>query len=445
MSIFKACDIRGQFGVDLTEPLARRLGQVVGAHLAGQEVVVGGDVRLSTPALKAALVEGLVGSGCRVLDLGIIPTPALYFAKGRLGVRGAAMVTASHNPPGDNGFKLMLGDRPASEQELLEIEREMAGGEVAARPGSVRALDILPEYEEFLVHRFLPGGSLHLVLDCGNGCHSVVAPRVLRRLGYQVDELFCEADGRFPNRPPNPALAGNLRALCQRVTESGADLGVAFDGDGDRAAFVDGLGQPAEADRVAVIFARQLLRDGPGEVIYDIKSSSVLGEAVKEAGGWATMERSGHAFIRTALLERRAIFGAEISGHFFFRELGGDDALFASCLLLGILGEGRGLAELLAGVPRYPITPDIRLPCPGPEADAILEELSRAFVGQPISRLDGTRIDFGDGWALARRSVTEALVTLRFEAHSQARLAQIQALVRERVPHLAAIWREAGA
>lgn len=453
MSIFKACDIRGEYGTELTEALARRLGQAVGTRLAGEAVVVGGDVRLSTPALKAALIEGLAETGCRVLDLGIVPTPVLYFAKARLGAAGSVMVTASHNPAPDNGFKLMLGEYPPSEEALGAIERELALADFARRPGSVSSVDILPQYESFLLERFAPGGQLRLVLDCGNGCYSTVAPAILARLGYQVEPLFCEPDGRFPNRSPNPALARNLQHLCRRVVATGADLGIAFDGDGDRVAFVDEQGQPTETDRVAVLFVRWLLggqtfdvsrlMSPVPEVIYDIKCSSVLREAVEAAGGRAVMERSGHAFIKTALLQRQALFGAEISGHLFFRELGGDDALYASCLLLQILqSEGRGLGALLAEVPRYPITPDIRLPCPPQKVAAILAELQQAFAGHPVSLLDGVRVDFGDGWALARSSVTEPLITLRFEAHTPERLEEIQQLVRRNVPTLAGIWEK---
>ena len=444
MSIFKACDIRGQYGVDLTEAIAQRLGRVVGARLQGQTVVVGGDVRLSTPALQAALTEGLVATGAQVLDVGILPTPALYYAKRTLGAYASVMVTASHNPAPDNGFKLMFGERPASEELLQEIEREMGLPEPPASPelGHARPVDILPQYEAFLVERFMPGGRLRLVLDCGNGCYSTVAPRVLARLGYRVEPLFCEPDGRFPNRSPNPAVFQNLQAIRARVPEVGADVGLAFDGDGDRVIFVDEQGNPAEADRVAVLIARRLLREGPGEVIYDIKSSSVLAEAVAAAGGQAVMERSGHAFIKNTLLERDALMGAEISGHFFFRELGGDDGLFAACLLFQIVkAEGRSLGRLLADVPRYPITPDIRLRCSPEEVQAILTELRAGFAGHPLSLLDGVRIDFGDGWALARPSVTEPLITLRFEAHTTQRLQEIQDVVRSRTPALAEIWK----
>lgn len=443
MGIFKACDIRGSYGTDLTEPLAYRLGQAVGTRLHQQTVVVGGDVRLSTPPLKAALIDGLVTSGCRVLDVGTVPTPALSFAAAWLRAAGSVMVTASHNPPGDNGFKLAFGGRPPDEGTLAALEQEMAEGAFARGRGSVRKVDALSAYRAFLARRFAPGGRLHVVVDCGNGCAALTAPQVLARLGYHVETLFGEPDGRFPNRPPNSAVAANLSALRRRVVETGAALGLAYDGDGDRVAFVDALGRVAESDRVAVLLAQKVLARQPGEVIYDIKCSSALPEEVRRAGGTPVMARSGHAFIKAALLERHAVFGAETSGHLFFPEAAGDDALYASCFLLELLeGTGRSLDELLEAVPRYPITPDIRLPCPAGEADLILEKLAGAFAGYPVLRLDGVRIDFGDGWALARRSITEPLITLRFEARTGPRLAEIQRLVRERVPALGAIWRE---
>jgi phosphomannomutase/phosphoglucomutase len=441
VGIFKACDIRGAFGTELTEAVAYRLGQAVGTRLHPQTVAVAGDVRLSTPALKAALIDGLMSTGCQVFDVGTLPTPALSFAATRLRTAGSVMVTASHNPPGDNGFKLTFGGRPPDEATLAALEREMAAGAFAHGHGRVRKVDALSAYQVFLGRRFAPGGRLPVVVDCGNGCAGLAAPQVLAGLGYQVETLFAEPDGRFPNRPPNPALAPNLAALRQRVVATGAALGLAYDGDGDRVAFVDERGQVAETDRVALLLAQRILARRRGEVIYDIKCSSALPEGVRGAGGIPVMARSGHAFIKTALLERGAVFGAETSGHLFFPETAGDDALYASCFLLEILEtEGRSLAELLEEVPRYPITPDIRLPCPANEAGLILEKVAEAFEGYPVLRLDGVRIDFADGWALARRSVTEPLITLRFEARTGRRLAEIQRLVRERVPALAAIW-----
>ena len=442
MSVFKACDIRGRYGSELTPAFAASLGRAVGAELAGQAVVVGGDVRPSTVALKAALCEGLVRSGCRVMELGIVPTPAFYFALRALGARGGVMVTGSHNPPGDNGFKISLGPWPITEEALAGLARRIADANFVEGLGTHKRVDIIDRYEEDLLGRFSPlPRPLKAVVDAGNGCYSQIAPRVLRALGCDVVELFCEPDGRFPNRAPNPAVAANLTRLCETVVAARADLGVAYDGDGDRVIFVDEQGRVVESDRTIVLFARHLLRRGPGEVIHDIKCSSVVPEAVRQAGGTPVMEKSGHAFIKTTLLRRGAILGGEISGHFFFGELGGDDGLYATLLMLHVIAEVgcgpapaavQGLAALVDTAPRYPVTPDIRLPCPIRDAEAIVQELIAAFADAPgceVSTLDGVRIAWPDGWALIRPSVTEPLITLRFEAHTPERLAEIQRVV----------------
>ena len=440
MSIFKACDVRGRYGPDLTPGVAEKLGRAVGTILTGKPVVVGGDVRLSTPALKIALINGLVAAGSHVLDVGTLPTPAFYFAKGHLGAVGGVMVTGSHNPPDDNGFKISLGRWPITEAELAELARRMEAGDFAQGDGSYRQVDVLGDYVAFIRDMFPGRSGLKVVVDAGNGCYSHIAPQVLREVGYEVVELFCEPDGRFPNRPPNPAIAANLRSLQETVLRTGADMGAAYDGDGDRVVFVDERGRVVENDRSIVIFARYLLRQGPGEVIFDIKCSSIVPEGVRQAGGTPVMEKSGHAFIKTSLLRRNALMGGEISGHFFFRELGGDDGLYATLLMAKIVAEsGQGLAALADSLPRYPITPDIRLPCPPEEAQAIVAELAEAFGEQPdceVSTLDGVRIAWPDGWALIRPSVTEPLLTLRFEARSEERLAQIQAVVVAHSPRL---------
>ncbi len=434
MSVFKACDIRGRYGSELTVGFARALGRAVGAELPGQPVVVGGDVRPSTAALKAALCEGLVRSGCRVKDLGIVPTPAFYFALRALGARGGVMVTGSHNPPGDNGFKISLGPWPITEEALAALARRIADADFVKGLGTQESVEIVDRYEVDLLGRFsrLPR-ALQVVVDAGNGCYSQIAPRVLRALGCDVVELFCEPDGRFPNRDPNPAVAANLTLLCETVVAAGADVGVAYDGDGDRVVFVDERGRVVESDRGIVLFARHLLRDGSGEVVHDIKCSSVVPEEVRRAGGTPVMEKSGHAFIKTTLLRRGAVLGGEISGHFFFGELGGDDGLYATLLMLHVIVEaGCGLAALVDTAPRYPITPDIRLPCPPGEAKAIIQKLIAAFADAPgceISTLDGVRIAWPDGWALVRPSVTESLITMRFEAHTPERLADIRQTV----------------
>jgi phosphomannomutase/phosphoglucomutase len=441
MSIFKDCDIRGRYGAELTPEVAKRLGLAVGTELTGQAAVVGGDLRPSTEPLKSALIKGMMAAGCRVIDVGVLPTPAFYFAKDCLQSEGGVMVTGSHNPPGDNGFKISLGPWPITKEELASLEQRMTSGDFARGDGSYESFEVVDHYKSFIRSKFSTGGRrLKVVVDAGNGCYSRIAPQVLQELDYEVVELYCEPDGLFPGRPPNPAVSANVQTLCETVIQSGADLGTAFDGDGDRVVFVDEQGRVVESDRSIVLFARFLLSRGPGEVVYDIKCSSVVPEAVRQAGGVPVMERSGHAFIKTTLLRREALLGGEISGHFFFGELGRDDGLYATLLMLQIVAEdARGLAALADTVPRYPITPDIRLPCSPKEAQAIVRELEQAFAqetGCEVSTLDGVRIAWPDGWALARPSVTEPLITLRFEAQSEGRLAQVQDTVIARSPRL---------
>jgi phosphomannomutase/phosphoglucomutase len=448
VSIFKACDIRGRYGSDLTPDVARRLGLAVGTHLSGPAVLVGGDVRNSTAPLKSDLIAGLVAAGCDVIDLGVVPTPAFYFARDHLQVAPAVMVTGSHNPPGDNGFKVNLGVWPVTEQEIGALARRMESGDFVLKPGGrCQTRNILDEYRLNVAGNFLDRNglptvkALKVVVDAGNGCYSDIAPRVLRDVGHQVIELFCEPDGRFPNRHPNPAVAEHLKDARETVLRSGAPMGVTFDGDGDRAVFVDDRGRVVESDRSIVVFARYLLKESPGEVVYDLKCSSVVAEEVSRAGGTPVMEKSGHTFIKTTLLRRHAVFGGEISGHFFFGELGRDDGLYAALLMARIVSEsGSPLSMLVDSVPRYPITPDLRLPCPPDRAQAIVREIERAFrdcASCQVSTLDGVRIAWPDGWALARVSVTEPIITLRFEARSERRLVEIQDTVLNRTPMLA--------
>jgi len=286
--------------------------------------------------------------------------------------------------------------------------------------------------------------SHHVVVDAGNGCLWSVAPTVLRQAGQQVTELFCTPDGTFPNRSPNPAVPEHLQALQAQVVQVAADFGAGYDSDGDRVIFVDGRGRVQPADRTLVLFIWYLLRQQPGAVVvYDLKSSSVVADEVRAAGGQPLREKSGHAFIKARLLAERAILGGEISGHYFFGALGGDDALYATLLLIQVLDDlGVSFAEAMDTVPVYPITPDLRLPCPKERAQRILDELAAVFAEYPIDTLDGVRVQFPNGWALARISVTEPLLTLRFEAHSQEALQEIQAQVLHRSPLLAELYTE---
>jgi phosphomannomutase/phosphoglucomutase len=461
MSIFKACDVRGRYGTELTDEAVYALGRAVGSamweNVAGRPtLVVGGDVRLSTPALKAALIKGLVETGCRVLDAGILPTPAYYFAKDYLHADGGVMVTGSHNPAADNGCKLSLGPTPITEDDLAGLAARMSAGHFVTRAGGeIAAANVITEYTRYIGAKAGPAQAPYkVVVDAGNGCYSQIAPAVLAALGYEAVPLFCEPDGHFPNRPPNPAVAANLSALTQAVQQHGAVLGVAYDGDGDRAVFVDECGRVVENDRSIVLLARHLLARQQvaqgrqpsrfsNEVIYDIKCSSVVPEQVAAAGGRPIMEKSGHVFIKTALLAHHAVFGGEISGHFFFGELGGDDGLYATLVMLRVLAESGGsLSALADALPRYPITPDLRLPCPPDVAQAIVRRLAVEYAAEPgcsVSLLDGIRLAWPDGWALVRPSVTEPLMTLRFEAHTEARLADIRRRVAASLPELTGV------
>lgn len=438
MSIFKDCDIRGIYGSELTDDTAYRLGRAVGGRLGGREIVVAGDLRPSTPALKAAMIKGLLASGAQIIDLGTVPTPAFYYAKAKLGAYAGVMVTASHNPPRHNGFKLMFGELPVTPEDLQSLAEQMNSGDWASGQGSYREEQVLPDYMAFLIVAFPGLQPHHVVVDAGNGSLSLVAPQVLRRVGQKVEELYCTPDGTFPNRDPNPAIPAHLGDLCRKVLAVGAELGIAYDGDGDRVIFVDGRGQVQPADRTFVLFVRHMLRQHPGaSVVYDLKSSSVVPEEIVAAGGRPLAEKSGHAFIKRRLLSERAALAGEISGHYFFEALGGDDALYATLLLIKILDElGQHFAAAMDTVPAYPITPDLRIPCSRDLAQRILDELLTAFRDHPTDTLDGVRILFPQGWALARISVTEPLITLRFEARNAQALAEIQREVRRRSPLL---------
>lgn len=441
MSIFKACDIRGAFGRELTVEHAIALGHALAIRKRPSEVLIGGDGRLSTPALKDALTRALVECGVRVLDVGIVPTPIFYYARRQTGVRTGVMVTASHNPPTDNGFKIILGDLPITEEELDALRALMGSGARGgtARQGEVVPFHIVEDYVAFAENLARTRGHLPIAVDSGNGTWGPLAPSILRDLGYAVVELFSEVDGRFPNRPPNPAIASNLTALCAAVRAHGAALGVAYDGDGDRVAFVDEHGAPVDNDRVIVLFAREALARDPGAtIVYDQKCSDVVREEIARHGGVPRLEKSGHTFIKTTFLETGAAYAGELSGHHFFKEVGGDDALIGSLRMAELVqASGLTLSRLVAEIPRYPITPDLRLGVAPGDADAILGALKHNLRdAAEISELDGVRAQFADGWGLARASVTEAAITLRFEGRTPESLERIKHAFVQAAPQL---------
>ena len=452
VSIYKACDIRGRFGETLQVAHAARLGAAIATLKNRPDVLVCGDGRISTPLLKSALVDALVQAGCRVVDVGIGPTPLFYFARAHLSLEVGVMVTASHNPAHDNGFKITLGPLPVTEKELRELASWMESGaqSAPAAPGACTRLDLLPEY---LAALNAQGGhppalaGVRVVVDCAHGMASLVARHIWQHSGAAVTLLLEEVDGRFPVHAPNPAELKNLALLQAAVLEHGADLGVAYDGDADRVVFVDERGQAVTGDQAIVLFARAALHPGfaPGSagglspvVVYDQKCSRIVPETIQALGGQPVLERSGHTYIKRAFMERGAVYAGEMSGHHFLRAAGGDDALAASLWFARVLKEsGQALSQVCASIPSYPITPDIRIPMEPAVVDQVLSALKAALAGEAIIREgDGLRLEFVDGWGLVRRSVTEPLITLRFEGREEAALQRILSRVEEVCPPL---------
>ena len=434
MGIFKPCDIRGIYGRELTERDAYDLGRAAGKLIRGQEALVAGDVRLSTPVLKAALSEGLIYSGCQVIDAGILMTPAFSYAVQQTGSALGIMVTASHNPPEYNGFKILIENRPVNQEELAYIQQSMLQRSFTAGPGHCRQDDTwLNLYRDRILRCFRPG-KLKVVVDCGNGACALIAPEIFQALGYEVEELLCTPDGNFPNRSPNPSIAENLTILGKKVSENGAAVGIAYDGDGDRVAFVDENGQMIENDRILALFTRHLLAKEKGVIVYDSKCSLVVREEVARLGGIPRMARSGHGFIRHEFLASNALLAGELSGHFFWRDLLFDDAIFSSLVLVELLQENRiSLSQMDKALPRYLITPDIRLPFSG-DAQELINDVAQKLSDFPVSRLDGVRVELPDCWGMIRPSITEPILTLRFEGKNRERLLFIIELIVATLP-----------
>ena len=437
MSIYKDCDIRGIYGNELCADEVYRIGRAL-ATLAPGKILVGGDVRLSTPELKDALIRGLLDSGAQVVDLGTIPTPALYFALKRCPDAAAgATVTASHNPPEYNGVKFMIGGNPVTRATMDKLHAIVESGEFIETEGTLSRWDILTDYLDYLADRFHAPRPLHVLVDAGCGAMGRVAPEAFRRAGCRVTDLSCEPDGAFPDRSPNPADYSCLGTTGAAVRECRADFGVAFDGDGDRAVFLDESGAPVQNEKSLVLFIRSLLKDHPAPVVYDQKSSSIVRDAVRVLGGTPLPEKSGHAFIKKRFLDNGASLAGEVSGHFFFGELGYDDGLFAAlCMAELLAGSDSTLGQLAQSITCPPITPDIRIACPYAEQQRWLDAVEAAAraAGAEMSFLDGVRADFPDGWFLMRKSVTAEQITLRAEARSEARLRELIAQVAAALP-----------
>jgi len=436
-AIFREYDIRGIVGDQLTPEVARAIGQAI-ATLGWQRLgraprlAVGRDNRPSGPGLVHGLLSGIEAVGGHGVDVGELPTPALYFATHVLNVDGGVQVTGSHNPPEFNGFKCVLGGEAVAGADIQDLRRLIEEGRTPGRPGGGRSEDssILPRYRDAIVQRNGPlPRKIKVVVDCGNGVSSVIAVDALQLLGADVVPLFCQSDGTFPNHHPDPTVVENLRDLQAAVRREKGELGIAFDGDGDRIGAVDEQGRPVFGDQLLVLLGRDLARRmGPGHaVIFDVKCSEVLPRELTRAGLVPTMWKTGHSLIKQKMKESGAPLAGEMSGHMFFGGdwYGFDDALFAAARLLRYIAEQGGpLSRLLADLPVTVATPELRVDCPDDRKFEIVQRAARHFAAKyPVSTLDGVRITFAQGWGLLRASNTQPVLVLRFEAATAAALA----------------------
>jgi phosphomannomutase/phosphoglucomutase len=445
--IFREYDIRGHADRDLESGLVRGIGRGLaellaeargGAGAAGPlRIAVGRDCRLSGPRLFEALSQGLVAGGAEVLDVGVGPTPLLYFAVHHLDADGGVMITGSHNPGADNGFKIMSGKASFFGSAIQRLRALVEGPALPALPGGrVHRAEIEDAYVSELANRVRIGGEpLKVVVDAGNGSAGPLGLRALRALGTDPIALFCDMDGTFPNHHPDPTVPENLYTLIERVKAESAHVGIAWDGDGDRLGVVDQSGEIVWGDRLLALFARPVLAERPGAcIIGDVKCSQTLFDDIAKHGGRPIMWKTGHSLIKTKMKEEGAAIAGEMSGHFFFadRYFGYDDAIYAALRLLEILAEkGATVGELLADLPARRYTPELRVDCPDDLKFAVVEGLRAALSGEgEVNALDGLRITYPDGaWALVRASNTGPVLVLRFEAPSETRLLEIQSRV----------------
>ena len=442
-TIFRQYDIRGIVAEQLTPDVARAVGAAFATFgrrrlSRAPTLAVGRDNRPSGPDLARHIRAGIVAAGGRAVDVGECPTPALYFATHTLEVDGGLQVTGSHNPPEFNGFKMVLAGEAVAGDAIQDLYRMIAGDALDRVAGGAESTHagLLPAYRDAIVTRNAPlARPVKVVVDCGNGVTSLIAIETLRAVGATVVPLFAESDGRFPNHHPDPTVVENLRDLRAAVIREGAELGIAFDGDGDRIGAVDEQGTPIFGDQLLVLFGRDLARrmPGPHPVIFDVKCSEVLPQMLTKAGLQPVMWKTGHSLIKQKMKELHAPLAGEMSGHMFFGGdwFGFDDALFGAARLLHYVAERGGpLSRLLADLPRTVATPELRVDCPDEQKFAVVDRAAAYFAARyPVATLDGVRITFPGGWGLIRASNTQPVLVMRFEAATAADLERYRAEV----------------
>lgn len=439
-SIFRAYDIRGVVTDTLTPDAVREIGRAFGAQCEAQGqqcVVVARDGRLSGPELVKALSEGLMSAGRDVIDIGMVPTPVLYFATHHLQTGTGIMVTGSHNPPEYNGLKMMIAGDTLFGDGIQALYQRLVAGDLVSGEGSYREESLLDAYLDRVVGDIKLARPMKVAYDCGNGVAGAAAPQLFERLGCNTMGLFTQVDGTFPNHHPDPAKLENVQDLIDVVTEQAYEVGLAFDGDGDRVGVIDNKGNVIWPDRQMVLYAQDIIARNPGaRIIYDVKCSRVLPAAIEAAGGEPEMWKTGHSFVKARIKETGALLGGEMSGHIFFKErwYGFDDALYAAARLLEIISrDQRTVSEIFGEIPDSVNTPELNVSFAEGEHHAFIQKFAESaqFDGAIMTTIDGVRADFEEGWGLVRASNTTPTLVIRFEADSKEAIARIQELFRQ--------------
>ncbi|MFV9655172.1 phosphomannomutase/phosphoglucomutase [Pseudomonas sp. NY15366] len=437
--IFRAYDIRGVVGDTLTAEYAYWIGRAIGSQSLAQgepKVIVGRDGRLSGPELLQQLVQGLLDCGCEVTDIGMVPTPVVYFAANVLEGRSAVMLTGSHNPPDYNGFKIIIAGDTLANEQIQALKARLDNNDLATGVGSVQQVDVLPRYFKTIRDDIALAKPLKVVVDCGNGAAGVIAPQLIEALGCSMIPLFCEVDGTFPNHHPDPGKPENLVDLIARVKSENADLGLAFDGDGDRVGVVTNTGNIVYPDRLLMLFAKDVVSRNPGaDIIFDVKCTRRLTPLISGYGGRPVMWKTGHSLIKKKMKETGALLAGEMSGHIFFKErwYGFDDGIYSAARLLEILSlEKRNAEQVFSAFPSDISTPEINIKVTEQTKFGMIERLQREgqWGEANITSIDGVRVDYPKGWGLIRASNTTPVLVLRFEADTQEELERIQDIFR---------------
>ncbi|MEE9168728.1 MAG: phosphomannomutase/phosphoglucomutase [bacterium] len=432
-AIFREYDIRGIAETDLTDEVTNLIGKAFGTYARRQganTVSVGCDVRLTSPRLKGAMIDGISSTGANVIDIGTVPTPALYYSVFHYGSDGGMMITGSHNPIEYNGFKMNLTSGSVFGEKIQELKGLIERGDFESGSGNLRSENVVPAYQKMLNEKFDFKRNLKIIMDPGNGTAGPLARSFFLGKGMDVECIFCEPDGSFPNHLPDPTVLKYTKALREKVVEQGADIGIGYDGDADRIGVIDNKGRTVFADRLLAIIARDMLSRHPGEqVLFDVKCSQSLEDEIKKYGGKPLMWKTGHAILKSKMKEEKALLAGEMSGHIFFGEnyYGFDDAIYASALLVRILSESdNSFAEIVDEIPAFYSTPEVRLECTDQEKFGIVADLVDYFKARyDAIDVDGVRALFGDGWGLVRASNTQPVLVLRMEAQSEERLKEI--------------------